>query len=125
MKTEHATLQREMVQTTVQPGKMQTTVQRGMGQTTVQRGKMQTTVQPGKMQTTLQHGMLQTTVHRGRHWLLTTSLILLLTVVSFGACDVVTSSSKLIQLAESEGLFLDVLNKYISEEYDNLKELSQ
>ena len=69
--------------------------------------------------------MMPTTLPPRPHWLLATSLILLLTVLSFGVGDIVTSSSKMIELAESEGSFLEVLNKYISNEYDNLKELSQ
>ena len=69
--------------------------------------------------------MMQARRLHERHWLLSMPLILLLTVTPCGVCDVVTSSSKMIELAESEGFLLEALNKYISTEYDNLKQLSE
>lgn len=51
-------------------------------------------------------------------------LIMLMIMTSPASADVVTSSDKILNLASQEGSLLSVLKDYISEEYDNLRDLS-
>ncbi|XP_070207382.1 prolyl 4-hydroxylase subunit alpha-3-like isoform X1 [Littorina saxatilis] len=60
-----------------------------------------------------------------RRRFVTTSLLVLLTVTSYGLGDVFTSSNKITELAASEGSMLDALNTYIRDQYDSLVGLSQ
>ncbi|XP_070207383.1 prolyl 4-hydroxylase subunit alpha-3-like isoform X2 [Littorina saxatilis] len=68
---------------------------------------------------------MQTHSENIRRRFVTTSLLVLLTVTSYGLGDVFTSSNKIIELAASEGSMLDALNTYIRDQNDSLVVLSQ